>query len=146
MKIKTIVTGCNRKQARSIALEQEARANKLELKILATQKLAANYKLRHKMADSLLNNTEEQLIEKSNSLAEAQNKNIELAKEISELNKNIVSLKDQLNLKEMYIEEKDKEIEHVNMRNGNLRQALKEVDHELALAKRPFYKKIFGIK
>lgn len=33
MKIKTIVTGCNRKQARSIALEQEARAKREETKI-----------------------------------------------------------------------------------------------------------------
>lgn len=146
MKNKWLGKSCNRKQLRNLLREEISRADKLEVEVLITEKLAAGYKARHEIANKLLHTTKEQLITKSKELSEAVDKNIELAKEIAESNKTIVRLEDKLKLSEMNVSELEHEIENVNMRNGNLRQALKEVDQELALAKRPFYKKVFGIK
>ena len=137
MKIKTIVTGCNRKQAKSIALEQEAKVKREETK--------------NKIANKLLNDTKEQLIAKSKELTEAVDKNIELAREFAtltqtneSLNKEIVILKDKLKLRELTISCREEEIDKHKLNINTLQQALKEADKDIALANRPLWKKVFG--
>lgn len=137
MKIKTIVTGCNRKQAKSIALEQEARAKREETK--------------NKIANKLLNDTKEQLIAKSKDLIVVVDKSIELAKEIADLtqtnesfNKEIIELKDKLKLKELTVSCREEEIDKLKLNINTLQQALKEADKDLELAKRPLWKKVLG--
>lgn len=139
MKIKTIVTGCNRKQAKSIALEQEARAKREETK--------------NKIANKLLNDTKEQLIAKSKALIEAVDSCLELAEEIYQLNqtnesfsKKITSLEDKLKLKELTISCREEEIDKLKLNINTLQQTIKEADKELALAKRPFLKKFFKVE
>ncbi|WP_410496471.1 hypothetical protein QTL86_03315 [Cellulosilyticum sp. ST5] len=137
MKIKTIVTGCNRKQAKSIALEQEAKVRREETK--------------NKIANKLLNDTKEQLIAKSKELTEAVDKNIELAYEVAELtqtneslDKEIASLKNKLKLRELTISCREEEIDKLKLNNNTLQQALKEADKDIALANRPLWKKVLG--
>lgn len=137
MKIKTIVTGCNRKQVRSIALEQEARAKREETK--------------NKIANKLLGDTKEQLIVKSNALIEAVDKNIELAKEVAaltqtneSLDKEIASLKNKLKLRELTISCREEEIDKLKLNINTLQQELKEADKDIALANRPLWKKVLG--
>ncbi|ADZ83556.1 hypothetical protein [Cellulosilyticum lentocellum] len=137
MKIKTIVTGCNRKQARSIALEQEARAKREETK--------------NKIANKLLNDTKEQLIAKSKDLIVVVDKSIELAKEIADLtqtneslDKENASLKNKLKLRELTISCREEEIDKLKLNINTLQQALKEADKDIALASRPLWKKVLG--
>ena len=137
MKIKTIVTGCNRKQVRSIALEQEARAKR--------------EKTKNKIANKLLSDTKQQLIVKSNALIEAVGKNIELAKDIAALtqtnesfSKEIVSLENKLKLRELTISCREEEIDKLKLNINTLQQALKEADKDIALANRPLWKKVLG--
>ncbi len=137
MKIKTIVTGCNRKQAKSIALEQEARAKREETK--------------NKIANKLLGDTKEQLIVKSNGLIKTIDKNIELAKEIAaltqtneSLDKENASLKNKLKLRELTISCREEEIDKLKLNINTLQQALKEADKDIALASRPLWKKVLG--
>lgn len=137
MKIKTIVTGCNRKQAKSIALEQEAKVRREETK--------------NKIANKLLNDTKEQLIAKSKELTEAVDKNIELAYEVAELtqtneslNGQVKQLRDTVQAKELKLISKDEEMDKLKLRISHLQEAIKESDKELALAKRPFWKKVRG--
>lgn len=137
MKIKTIVTGCNRKQAKSIALEQEARAKREETK--------------NKIANKLLNDTKEQLIAKSKDLIVVVDKSIELAKEIADLtqtnesfNKENIELKDKLKLKELTVLCREEEIDKLKLNINTLQQALKEADKDIALASRPLWKKVLG--
>ena len=137
MKIKTIVTGCNRKQAKSIALEQEARAKREETK--------------NKIANKLLNDTKEQLIAKSKDLIAVVDKSIELAKEIADLtqtnesfNKENIELKDKLKLKELTVLCREEEIDKLKLNINTLQQALKEADKDIALASRPLWKKVLG--
>ena len=137
MKIKTIVTGCNRKQAKSIALEQEAKVRREETK--------------NKIANKLLNDTKEQLIAKSKELTEAVDKNIELAYEVAELtqtneslNKELIEIKDKLKLKELTVLCREEEIDKLKLNNSTLKISLKEADKDLALAKRPLWKKVLG--
>lgn len=139
MKIKTIVTGCNRKQAKSIALEQEAKVRREETK--------------NKIANKLLNDTKEQLIAKSKELTEAVDKNIELAYEVAELtqtneslNKELIEIKDKLKLKELTVLCREEEIDKLKLNNSTLKISLKEADKELALAKRPFIKKLLKVE
>ena len=137
MKIKTIVTGCNRKQAKSIALEQEARAKREETK--------------NKIANKLLGDTKEQLIVKSNGLIKTIDKNIELAKEIAaltqtneSLDKENASLKNKLKLRELTISCREEEIDKLKLNINTLQQELKEADKDIALANRPLWKKVLG--
>ena len=123
MKIKTIVTGCNRKQAKSIALEQEARAKREETK--------------NKIANKLLNDTKEQLIAKSKALIEAVDSCLELAEEIYQLNqtnesldKEIASLKNKLKLRELTISCREEEIDKLKLNINTLQQELKEADKD----------------
>lgn len=146
MKNKWLGKSCNRKQLRNLLKEEISKSDKLELEVLITEKLAAGYKARYEITNNLLNTSKEQLITKSKIIREAVDKNVELAKEIGALNKTIVALQDQLKLKEITITDQDKEIEHISIRNANLKDALKEADRELALAKRPLYKKILRIE
>lgn len=139
MKIKTIVTGCNRKQAKSIALEQEAKVRREETK--------------NKIANKLLNDTKEQLIAKSKELTEAVDKNIELAYEVAELtqtneslDKEIASLKNKLKLRELTISCREEETDKLKLQIGSLQQTIKEMDRELALANRPLLKKLFKVE
>ncbi len=137
MKIKTIVTGCNRKQAKSIALEQEAKVRREETK--------------NKIANKLLNDTKEQLIAKSKELTEAVDKNIELAYEVAELtqtneslDKENASLKNKLKLRELTISCREEEIDKLKLNINTLQQTLKEADKDIALANRPLWKKVLG--
>lgn len=137
MKIKTIVTGCNRKQVRSIALEQEAKAKREETK--------------NKIANKLLDDTKEQLIAKSKALIEAVDSCLELAEEIYQLNqtnesldKEIASLKNKLKLRELTISCREEEIDKLKLNINTLQQELKEADKDIALANRPLWKKVLG--
>ena len=146
MKVKTIVTGCNRKQVRSIALEQEARANKAELEVLATETLAAGYKVKSQLANEMLKNTTDELIIKKKALTEAVDKNIELARDIAGLNKTIISLDDQLKTKELNNVIAEEEKQKLQDQVAKLQAALKQSDKDLALAKRPIWKKILKVE
>lgn len=142
MKVKNIVTGCNKKQARCIALEQEARANKAELELLSTRKLATGYKLMYSISDKRLNETNEKLTEKTNAAKKAIEINIEVANEIKNLKKMIVSLEDQLKLKELSITLANEESQKLRDQVAKLQAALKQSDKDLALATRPLWKKV----
>lgn len=151
MKVKWLGTGCNKRQLRSLLREQAAKTEKAELERDAANLLAKENKAKNEIADTLLNDTKDKLIERTGAAQKAIELNISLAEEVSQLtqtnesfSKEIVSLEDKLKLRELTISCQEEEIDKLKLNINTLQQALKEADKDIALASRPLWKKVLG--
>lgn len=153
MKIKWLGTGCNKRQLRSLLREEIAKREKAEIERDAANLLAKENKSKHNVANELLNETKDKLIERTGAAQKAIELNISLAEEVAQLtqtnesfSKEIVSLKDKLKLEELTVNCREEEIDKLKLQIGSLQQTIKEMDRELALANRPFLKKFFRVE
>lgn len=151
MKIKWLGTGCNKRQLRSLLREEIAKREKAEIERDAANLLAKENKSKHNVANELLNETKEKLIERTGAAQKAIELNISLAEEVAQLtqtneslDKEIASLKNKLKLRELTISCREEEIDKLKLNNNTLQQALKEADKDIALANRPLLKKVLG--
>ena len=151
MKIKWLGTGCNKRQLRSLLREEIAKREKAEIERDTANLLAKENKSKHNVANELLNETKDKLIERTGAAQKAIELNISLAEEVAQLtqtnesfNKEIIELKDKLKLKELTVSCREEEIDKLKLNINTLQQALKEADKDLELAKRPLWKKVLG--
>ena len=140
MKIKTVVTGKNRKQLRSLCLELNAKLECASLDNMLVNKKYKDLEKRHMALAKLNEQAEKELHEAKVNLAEAVDKNAEMAEDHFKLSQENIKTEDKLKLANLTIEARDQELLRLRTMLSDLTKENKQLKE---YNEKPLWKKVF---